>query len=144
MSVSIFDLFKRHGRKPTGSAESAESENLDPSQLLGLLMQASGPLENAISDDRFPTGTGEFGYSVDNPVPCNTIMGGYAYLAKLRWKGQPVQHERIGSFGSAIVERPIDGYILTGADGRVLGTIYISPYQKKNSALAPKGLTLAL
>lgn len=138
--MSIFDLFKRNSRKTTGSAD---PDNLDASQLLGLLMQASGPLENAISDDRFPNGTGEFGYSVDNPVPCNTIMGGYAYLAKLRWKGQPVKHERVGSFGSAIIERPIDGYILTGADGRELGTIYISPYQKKNSALAPKGLTLA-
>lgn len=138
--MSIFDFFKRADRK---SNKSSDIENPDVSQLLALLVQASGSGENGISDDRFPNGTGEFGYSIDNPVPCNTIMGGYAYLAKLRWKGQPVQHERIGSFGSALVERPIDGYVLTGADGQGLGTIYISPYQKKNSILAPKGLTLA-
>ena len=38
------------------------------------------------------------------------------------------------------IEKPIDEYLITHENGDDIATIYISPYQAKNSKKAPKGL----
>lgn len=137
--MSLFDFFKRRPKPAAG--ESRLPPNPDAEALLDIMKMMRDMNPDGIDADRFPHGVGEFG-SLDNPVPCDSILGAMGYLARLRWNGQPVRNERLGSYGSKVIERPIDGYRLTAPDGRELTTLYISPYQKKNSTLAPQGYTL--
>lgn len=97
---------------------------------------------SAIDANEFPNGTGEFGYSPDNPIPCNTITGSEAYLAKLRFRGRQVTFTRIGSFKSKVSANPVDGYQLSVDGVNVCNPIYISPYELRNSDRAPFGLRL--
>jgi hypothetical protein len=70
-------------------------------------------------------------------------MASIAYLAKLQAPdGRKVQYRRIRSISSQVSPNPIDMYELGHPIGRSLGTIYISPYHKRNSEKAPKGFTL--
>jgi hypothetical protein len=107
-----------------------------------LLKESIDKCESGISDDVFPFGVGKYAFSLDNPIPCYTIPGSYTYLSQLRWNGQPIKYGRLGSFGSKVVANSIDGYEIQSSDGQSLGTIYISPYQQKNSTKPPEGFTL--
>ena len=138
--MSIFDFFKG---KPKALGDKPKQTNPEVEALLSIMKMMGNMNENGITSDQFPDGVGEFGHSVDNPIPCDTIIGSNSYLSQLRWSGHPVTNNRIGSFGSEIIEHPIDGYRISSSDGKELATIYISPYQKKNSSLAPRGFTLA-
>jgi hypothetical protein len=98
--------------------------------------------EGGTDEDTIPAGYGEFGHEATNPIPVNTVMGNMAYLRKLRTlDGEKVQYERIGSTGAPNIDRPIDAYQITN-NGQVITTLYISPYNKKNSGRAPKGFKL--
>lgn len=98
---------------------------------------------DGIDADEMPSGAGEFGLCADNPVPCCTIDGGYAYLDRLMTAdGARVHYERVGSCDSNISPLPVDAYRVFAEDGRELGTIFISPYQKRNSGRAPSGFRL--
>jgi hypothetical protein len=54
--------------------------------------------------------------------------------------GTRVNNERLGSLQVDNIEKPIDAYLITHENGDDIATIYISPYQAKNSKKAPKGL----
>lgn len=95
-----------------------------------------------IDADEFSNGHGDFGFSLSNPIPCNSVLGANLYLRQLTTvDGARVAHTRIGSFTSETVKLPVDGYQLE-AGGMKLGTIYISPYQERNSRRAPSGFVL--
>ena len=101
-----------------------------------------GDNSSGCAEDEMPNGIGEFGIEPTNPIPVNTVeLGSKKYLAGLRAEdGSKVNSERIGSQTVDNIEKPIDSYIITHEDGSEIATIYISPYQAKNSKKAPRGL----
>ena len=93
--------------------------------------------------DVIPEGTGEFGLEVTNPIPTSTIYGSISYLGKLRTlDGIKVEYERTSSAQAANIPSKIDIYKIT-ANGLDLATIFLCPYNKKNSEIAPRGFKLA-
>ena len=99
--------------------------------------------EDGTDQDIIPEGFGEFGLEVTNPIPVNTIFGNTAYLARLRTiEGIKVRYERKGSTGAKNINNPIDIYEVFDGDD-FIATLYISPYHKKNSEMAPRGFKLA-
>jgi len=92
--------------------------------------------------DEIPEGHGKYGYEVTNPIPVRGIAEAGRYLKKLRWQGQPVIWDRIGSFGADNIEMPVDCYEVFDQKSRMVGTIFISPYHQKTSAKAPEGFTV--
>lgn len=88
-----------------------------------------------------------YGLSLDNPIRVKSISTAYAYLNRLRYNGQPVSYERIGSFegrNGGIV----DGYMLTTIQRgfltkkTVYTDIYIDPYSDWNILLPLPGFVL--
>lgn len=98
--------------------------------------------EDGTDQDIIPEGMGEFGYDVTNPIPVNTVFGNTAYLGRLRTlNGIKVRYERRGSTGAANIKNLIDIYDIYEEEKKI-ATLYISPYNKKNSTVAPKGFKL--
>lgn len=98
--------------------------------------------EEGTDQDVIPDGIGEFGYDVTNPIPVNTVFGNTAYLGRLRtFNGIKVRYERRGSTGTANIKNPIDIYDIFEEEKKI-ATLYISPYNKKNSTTAPRGFKL--
>ena len=98
--------------------------------------------EEGTDQDIIPEGIGEFGYDVTNPIPVNTVFGNTAYLGRLRTLNDiKVRYERRGSTGAANIKNPIDIYDIFEEENKI-ATLYISPYNKKDSAIAPKGFKL--
>ena len=111
-------------------------------QLLALLALQAAMGEDGCDTDEIPGGKGEFGLVVSNPVPVQGVMSSEVYLRRLQTAaGEEISWQRIGSFGSENIERPIDGYQIVDARGKEQPTIYISPYHKKTSEKAPMGYT---
>ena len=131
--MGLFDKFRK--KKPESNIETVfEMQTM----LHQMLSKGVG-----VDADELPNGRGEFGFDTSNPIPCKTVMGSMAYLARLyTLSGVKVESERIGSFGSDVIDSPIDGYRLTDSAGADLGTIYISPYQGRISGKAPNGFKL--
>lgn len=99
--------------------------------------------EDGCETDEIPEGYGEFGHELTNPIPTMTIFGSTSYLARLvSSDGAKVVYERQASFSTPVSSNPVDGYTISPPNGRQLGTLYISPYHKRNSEKAPKGFTL--
>lgn len=94
-----------------------------------------------IDADEFPNGLGDFG-SLSNPIPCGSIIDARRYLSHLTTaEGKCVSFERVGSFQSEACEMPVDGYIIK-VDGVNTKSLYLSPYQIRNSKKAPCGFVL--
>ena len=93
--------------------------------------------------DELPDATGDFGRVASNPIPCNTVFGSTAYLARLRFSdGAKILFDRLGSVSSEASPYPVDCYAIKHPDGRGLGVFYISPYQRRNSRKAPEGFSI--
>lgn len=95
--------------------------------------------------DEIPGGYGDFGYTVNNPIPTNGIMGSNIYLSKLKLKSGNIEAEwkRTGPRLAENIENVIDEYQLISSSGECVAVIYISPYHKKNSERAPDGFSLS-
>ncbi|MCX8020842.1 MAG: hypothetical protein N2747_10150 [Chitinophagaceae bacterium] len=92
--------------------------------------------------DEMPEGYGEFGLEITNPIPTSSIPDSYFYLDSLRTKnGEEVTYKRIGSMKAPNIKHPIDAYRIF-ANGKQIATIYICPYNKKNSTKAPNGFKI--
>jgi hypothetical protein len=138
--IAIY-LFRRK-RKPRSVMDVL---NGDPEfQVMKELFDTMSKLnEGGTVEDTIPQGIGEFGHEVTNPIPVNTVMGSIAYLGRLRTlDGKKVHYERIGSMGASNIDNPIDAYRIL-ADGKLLATLHISPYHRKNSERSPRGFKLA-
>jgi hypothetical protein len=94
--------------------------------------------------DTFPQGHGNFGTSVTNPIPTCGITGSSEYLARLRTKnGEEISVKRLGCTGSDNIEELIDHYeIYNKQTKEKLCELYLCPYSKQTSTLAPDGFTL--
>jgi len=127
--------------EPRTDGESPEDEEAAVERELADFFGAA--CADGVDADEMPGGTGEFGLDPDNPVPCHTVAGAYEYLGCLRTAdGAPIQFDRIGSFDSSCSPMFVDGFSISDEDGRKLATIFISPYQRRNSGKAPKGFLL--
>ena len=93
-----------------------------------------------ITYDEIPGGFGEFGLSINNPVPVNGILSSEKYLTRLvTTDGLSIKWHRLGSGGADNIDKPIDVYNITDEQGNKRDTIYISPYHPCTSNKAPKG-----
>jgi len=129
--MGLFKFFKK------------KKSTLDSDLIAEIAQGLYGVGSSGTDKDQLPGGYGNFGYDLTNPIPAKGIAGGYSYLDNLITEGgETVQYDRIGSFGSEVSDQPIDGYKVTapGIKGEI--TIYISPYNKKTSTLAPEGFKL--
>lgn len=100
--------------------------------------------DDGVDADQLPNGYGEFGLSLTNPIPCQSILGGRLYLDRLRTlDGSKILYQRIGSCFSDVTRHPIDGYTIFLCNETILATLYISAYQKRNSEMCPKNFYLA-
>ena len=98
--------------------------------------------QNETSDDKVPGAYGEFGYDATNPIPTKGIPGRMAYLATLRTEdGVKVEYSRKGHTRAENVNHPIDMYEIR-ENGERICMLYLCPYYKENSAIAPKGFKL--
>jgi len=101
--------------------------------------------ENGCDEDEIPDGKGEFGYSVNNPIPINTILETHSYLSRLRTlDGEKVRYFKLGSTSSQVSLHKAQCYKIKNIKGEELAVLYISPFQKKTSEKAPKGFKLAV
>lgn len=90
--------------------------------------------------DEIPGGYGDFGISINNPVPVNGIPSNEKYLKRLVTSdGLNISWRRLGSGGADNIDNPIDIYNITDENGNKRDTIYISPYHPSTSKKAPKG-----
>ena len=107
--MGLFDFFRKKKKEDS---------------VLDLLTEAMSLMsEGGVDADELPNGKGEFGASPSNPIPTKSILGSNAYLGRLRTlDGKPVEHKRIGSFGSDVTPNPVDGYAIFSSDGQKLAT----------------------
>ncbi len=92
------------------------------------------------TQDKIAGGIGEYGMSASNPIPTVCVKGSEVYLSRLRFNGRPVESKRLGSTKSDITEGNVDIYLIS-QNGSEVAKIYICPYHRKDSKLAPKGLS---
>lgn len=97
--------------------------------------------QNSIDADELPNGYGEYGYAITNPIPTISVSGSEDYLSRLRFNGQPITYERLGSTHSDVTTCSIDIYSIL-CSGKSLGDIYICPYHRRNSKNHLKDLHL--
>lgn len=94
--------------------------------------------------DEMPEGYGEFGLEVTNPIPVCTVLGNIVYLSKLRTlNDELITYERRGSTIAPNIKAMIDIYEIF-CQANKISTLYICPYNKKNSNLAPKGFKISV
>ena len=92
--------------------------------------------------DIIPEGFGEFGLESTNPIPTRNIIGSKQYLEKLKtMDGKKIQYERQGHAIAKNIQDPIDIYEIS-MNGQIISTLFINPYNQKNSSKAPKGFKL--
>lgn len=134
--MGLFDIFKSKKKKE-------EEEALE--FLRFMVQHQANSRTDAVDTDTLPTGFGDFGLCVTNPIPTKSVLGSNEYLAALRTAdNKPVDSNRIGSTSAPdeVTTAMIDMYAIS-SNGNSLATIYICPYHKRNSAKAPKGFRLA-
>jgi len=111
-------------------------------ELLNQLSDFASARDNGTTEDQILGGHGDFGHALTNPIPTICVAGSKKYLAKLRYQNKPVENKRVGSTTSDVTEGSVDIYDIF-SDGRKVASIYICPYHRKNSKLAPKGFSLS-
>jgi len=138
--MGLFDAF----RKKPKTLLDALNENPIFRQQKVLFEGMSLMCADGVDADEMPNGRGDFGLTPTNPIPCKTIFGSTAYLGRLRAPdGTKVAYERTGSVTSDVSPHPVDAYVISHQSGQKLTTLFISPYQKRISAKAPRGFKLA-
>lgn len=141
VALAIIMTINKVKKKPKNVMDDL-TENKTFKNLKNLVDAMSELNNNATAEDIMPEGYGEFGHDLTNPIPVNSIMGNIAYLGKLRTlDGDRIQYNRIGSTKAPNIDMPIDTYRIID-NGKIIATLYISPYNKKNSQRSPKGFKL--
>lgn len=92
--------------------------------------------------DEIPSGLGEFGFDVTNPIPVRGVAANEVYLSELRTKdGRALEFKRNGSTSASNIFGNIDEYELSQG-GKKLCKLFLSPYNKKTSEKPPRGFIL--
>lgn len=118
-----------------------ENDGKAPSELQEYMAQIPGQRAVGVYTDHIPEGYGDFGLVETNPIPTICIQASNRYLSSLRYGGQSVTHERLGSTPSKVSHGSVDIYAIKH-NGSNVGTVYICPYHRRNSRKAPRGFTL--
>lgn len=137
-------LFKIITRKPKSLYDKIMENPVvkEQKKLFDMQCEMIDNLKSATDQDEIPSGIGEFGYEVTNPIPTRTTYGNISYLAGLKTlKGEKVKYERLGSTNAENIENPIDIYKISDSTGEIC-TLYISMYHKINSKKAPRNFIL--
>ena len=138
--LSRLNDFLRSERKPVTNHHKDDSLYTSQKKLHGLMQELC---ENGCDKDEMPDGKGEFGYSVNNPIPINTILETHSYLSRLRtFDGEKVRYFKTGSTSSLVSLHQVQCYKIKNVKGEDLAVLYLSPFQKKTSEKAPKGFKL--
>lgn len=100
---------------------------------------------NAIDSNSFTSDLSTFGFSKDNPIPCHSEDGCEIYLQQLRFGGNPIRYRKIMEHGNNITGMPVYEYLISPRDvyDERRWRIFLSPYQLRNSHLAPGSFTLS-
>ena len=138
--MDLQKLFRQKSTVPLNEPDEDRLWQLQKSMFQNQILMC----EDGVDADELPNGYGEFGLTLSNPIPCQTILGSLMYLDRLRaTDGATIIYLRIGSFFSEVTQHPIDAYMISQTNGSTLATIYISAYQKRNSEMCPKNFYLA-
>ena len=91
------------------------------------------------SCDQLPGGSGEFGTTVNNPIPVNGPLGGLIYLSNLRVErgGAPLLFHRLGSIND------VDLYETVSFDGKDWAILCLDMYHPRKSRRSPNGYKIA-
>lgn len=91
----------------------------------------------------------QYGLSVETAIHTTSVGAAYAYLERLKYNGQPVHYDRIGSCLNDAGQH-VDRYIISvekkGLFSKKMievATIYINSYCHDMPNVAPKGFTLS-
>ncbi len=96
--------------------------------------------KTARKTDEFPSGFGDFGTDVSNPIPCKGMLGPHKYLTRLTFTdGTELSFERQGSTGADNIEADIIDRYAIMKNGQHHATLYLCPYQKRTSRKTPAG-----
>jgi len=156
--MNIFNLFKKKPINQRIKEKSEKIQELTLDDLRGLAQDNKWLLDiqrearkysqeirdsHGVDTDTIPTGYGKYGLTPTNPIPTYSASGSDLYLSQLRTiDGKKIDAIRKGSTGAFdVTPGSIDIYELS-MKGKVLCSIYICPYHKKNSELAPAGYKL--
>src|SRR5690554_681930 len=91
-------------------------------------------LESAPAYDKYPDGTGPFGYTETNPIPVNGPIGQLAYLSRLETEsGQRILFHRLGAIDTVDVFEAVS---FNGAEWFIL---FVDLYHSRRSRLTPDG-----
>lgn len=96
--------------------------------------------EDGCNSDILPGANGQYGFSPNNPIPTDGIMGIYDYLSRLYIENQNVTYVREMSVSSSVSKHPVDKFYINSHKGKY--TLYFSGYQRRTSQLAPNGFIL--
>jgi hypothetical protein len=137
--MGIFNLFRKKTNK---DSEETNQENF-MARMEAMVKKIKE--EEGTDYDELPNHQGEYGFSKDNPILLTSVSESRKYLDKLIYiKPGSSQYtwQRTGSMKSNIVSAPIDEYNLLDTDFNIVKTIYIWPYNRKNSSKVPEGFGL--
>lgn len=135
--MALFDFFgskkpPREVREALGRIRSLMTSDEEQNQFLTPLWKPRFP--NAV--DSWPDARGEFGRSMQNPIPVNGPVGEIIYLSQLRTEnGLPLMFHRLGSAGDRV-----DIFELVSLDGTHWDVLYLDLYSIRKSRLTPAGL----
>jgi len=91
-------------------------------------------IESRPAYDKYPNGTGPFGFSETNPIPVNGPIGQLAYLSKLEAnRGERILFHRIGAVDT------IDVFEAVTFSGSEWFIFFVDLYHPKRSRLTPEG-----
>ena len=98
----VFEALAKHYREVESGPEFRKQRELYDDFVANMC-------KDGVDVDELPTGVGEFGLTPTNPIPCKTVFGSIAYLAKLYAPdGRKVQYRRISSVKSPVSSNPVD------------------------------------
>jgi hypothetical protein len=134
--MGLFDFFRSKKRR--------EDEEEGMALLTALTAHRKAMRADSVDSDSLPTGYGQFGLCVTNPIPTKNVLGSNTYLAALRTiENRTVEASRIGSTSAPdeVTTAMIDIYQMRSG-GNEIAMLYVCPYHKRNSAKAPEGFVL--
>lgn len=125
----VADLINKHF--PNGKPQNEMAFLNSIAELMG---------QDGTDKDFIESGYGEFGLEVTNPIPTKGVVGSNEYLSNLLTAdNKEVRFERKGSVSSSNINNLIDEYNIYNSSNKLIGNIYLAPYNKKNSNKLPIG-----
>jgi hypothetical protein len=138
--MGVLDFFSR--KKKTEF--NLEEELASGKSALEILQRVnSGMREGAVSKDVLSKGYGPYGLCPTNPIPTQGMAESRIYLSRLRARNRrPIQAVRNGCTAVENVTNGLIDIYTIMCDGHNLGNVYLCPYHKKTSSIAPEGFEL--